>query len=146
VNSSSRHLRVQLDNDHSEDHTAGTRSIIKNYNAPPFQSPVLFETVYSKALKQAGWQVIRESHSADATVTAHYAAGDRDLWACLHGGGGDYSIQVADEGDLAAHSIAIAMSPSRHSVRFRQIHHPRRFRTRPPKGPRNPECPARFET
>jgi outer membrane protein OmpA-like peptidoglycan-associated protein len=95
-------VNVQLDSDHSEDRIAGMGSIIKNYNAPPFPSPVLFETVYSKALKQAGWKVIRESHSADAAVTAHYAAGERDLWAYLHGGGGDYFIQVADEGDLAA--------------------------------------------
>lgn len=38
----------------------------------------------------------------DAAVTAHYAAGNRNLWAYVHGGGGDYTIQVADEGNLAA--------------------------------------------
>lgn len=95
-------VNVQLDNDHSEDQIAGTGSIVKNYNAPPFQSPVLFETVYSNAFKQAGWKVIRESHGADAAVTAHYAAGGRNIWAYLHGGGDDFTIQVADEGDLAA--------------------------------------------
>ena len=95
-------VNVQLDKDHSEDQVAGTGSIVKHYNAPPFQSPVLFETVYSSALTKAGWKVIRETHSADAAVTAHYAVGDRNLWAYLHGGGEDYSIEVADEGDLAA--------------------------------------------
>ena len=95
-------VNVKLDPDHSEDQIAGTGSIMKFYNAPPFQSPILFETVYSNAFKQAGWKVISESHGADAAVTAHYAAGARNIWAYVHGGGDDISIQIADEGDLAA--------------------------------------------
>jgi OOP family OmpA-OmpF porin len=95
-------VNVQLDTDHSEDQIAGAGSIIKNYKAPPFQSPVLFETVYSNAFRQAGWKVLRESHGSDAAVTAHYANGGRNIWAYLHGGGDEFIIQVADEGDLAS--------------------------------------------
>jgi len=94
-------VTVDLDKDHSEDQVAGTGSITKSYNAPPFESPVLFVTVYSDALTRAGWKIVRVSHSADAAVTAHYAAGGRNIWAYLHGGGDSYTITVADEGDLA---------------------------------------------
>jgi len=95
-------VTVDLDKEHYEDQVAGTGSTSKSYNAPPFESPVLFQTVYSDALTRAGWKVVHAAHSADAVVIAHYAAGARNIWAYLHGGGGDYTITVADEGDLAA--------------------------------------------
>ncbi len=95
-------VTVDLDKGQQEDEVAGTGSITKGYNAPPFESPILFVTVYSDALTRAGWKVVHVSHSADAVVVAHYSAGARNLWAYLHGGGGDYTITVADEGNLAA--------------------------------------------
>jgi outer membrane protein OmpA-like peptidoglycan-associated protein len=95
-------VNVDLDKDHQEDQVAGTGSTTKSYSAPPFESPILFVTVYSDALTRAGWKVVHVSHSADAVVVAHYAAGARNIWAYLHGGGGDYTITVADEGNLAA--------------------------------------------
>jgi OmpA-OmpF porin, OOP family len=95
-------VTVYLDKDHSEEQVAGTGSITKGYNAPPFESPILFVTVYSDALTRAGWKVVNTSHGTDAVVVAHYAAGVRNIWAYLHGGGGDYTITVGDEADLAA--------------------------------------------
>jgi OOP family OmpA-OmpF porin len=95
-------VTVDLDKGESEERFVGAGSIFKTYSAPPFQSPVLFQTVYSTALAQAGWKVVHVAHGGDAVVAAHYAAGSRNIWAYLHGGGGDYSISVANEGDLAA--------------------------------------------
>lgn len=95
-------VTVDLGKDQQEEQVAGIGSITKAYNAPPFESPVLFQTVYSTALTKAGWKVTHVSHSADAVVIAHYAVGARNLWAYLHGGGADYTISVANEGDLAA--------------------------------------------
>jgi outer membrane protein OmpA-like peptidoglycan-associated protein len=46
--------------------------------------------------------VVHAVHAGDAVVIAHYAAGSRNLWAYLHGGGGEYTITVANEVDLAA--------------------------------------------
>lgn len=94
-------VTVDLDNGQQEDQVAGTGSITKAYSAPPFESPIMFVTVYSDALTRAGWKVVHVSHSADAVVVAHYAVGARNIWAYLHGGGGDYTIMVADEGNLA---------------------------------------------
>ena len=95
-------VTVDLDKGQQEDEVAGTGSITKGYNAPPFESPIMFVTIYSNGLTQAGWKVVHVSHSADAVVVAHYAAGTRNIWAYLHGGGADYTITVADEGNLAA--------------------------------------------
>jgi OmpA-OmpF porin, OOP family len=95
-------VTVDLGNGQSEEQVAGIGSIFKAYNAPPFESPVLFQTVYSAALAQAGWKVVHATHSGDAVVIAHYAAGSRNIWAYLHGGGAEYTITVANEGDLAA--------------------------------------------
>lgn len=76
-------VTVDLGNGQQEEQVAGIGSIIKAYNAPPFPSPVLFQTVYSTALVQAGWKVVHAAHSADAVVIAHYAAGSRNIWAYL---------------------------------------------------------------
>jgi outer membrane protein OmpA-like peptidoglycan-associated protein len=95
-------VTVDLDKGQQEDEVAGTGSITKGYNAPPFESPIMFVTIYSNGLTQAGWKVVHVSHSADAVVVAHYAVGTRNIWAYLHGGGADYTITVADEGNLAA--------------------------------------------
>jgi OmpA-OmpF porin, OOP family len=95
-------VTVDLDKGQSEDEFAGMGSIVKAYIAPPFQSPILFQTIYSTALTQAGWKVVHAVHGGDALVIAHYTAGTRNIWAYLHGGGDDYTITIANEGDLAA--------------------------------------------
>jgi len=81
--------------------------IVKDYIEPPGLSTVLFVSQYHNALVKAGWTIIQESAGAsqtDATLTAHYSKNGRNIWAYLHNGGGNYSIQVGDAGaqsDLA---------------------------------------------
>lgn len=82
----------------------GTEYIVKYYGNLPTVSTVAFVAAYRDALAAAGWTIISENHGSDATLTAHYAKGTRDLWAYLHMGGEEYSIKVADAGsdsDLA---------------------------------------------
>jgi outer membrane protein OmpA-like peptidoglycan-associated protein len=108
-NSSSRETgskTVQLPGS-GEDQVVGNGYIVKAYNQPFGLSPVYFVAQYHNALAKAGWTIISETSGAsqtDATVTAHYARNGRNIWAYLHDGGGDYTIQVADAGaadDLA---------------------------------------------
>ncbi|MBV9991742.1 MAG: OmpA family protein [Alphaproteobacteria bacterium] len=90
-----------------EPQVVGNGYLVRNYNEPPGLSTVLFVSQYHNALTKAGWTIIQESAGAsqtDATLTAHYAKNGRNIWAYLHNGGGNYSIQVADAGaadDLA---------------------------------------------
>ena len=80
-----------------EQQPVGSGSITKFYSLPPaLNSGLLFVTVYRDALTQAGWTITREIDKE--LLNAHYAANGRDIWAYLHGGGEDYSIQVADAG------------------------------------------------
>jgi outer membrane protein OmpA-like peptidoglycan-associated protein len=68
---------------------------------PAYQSPLFIFTVYRDALTQAGWKIVHEVQSvngADMVLSAHYSAGERDIWATLHGGGETYSVEVADVG------------------------------------------------
>jgi len=74
-------VTVDLGKGQSEDQVAGLGSITKACSAPPLQSPVLVQTVYSAALTQAGWKVVHAAHGADALVIAHYAAGTRNYRA-----------------------------------------------------------------
>src|SRR5262249_16221582 len=56
---------------------------------------------YREALTLGGWTVIEMSqglNQSDAVLTAHYAKGERDIWAMLHGTPAEYSITVADAG------------------------------------------------
>jgi len=95
-------IDVDVDKNTSEKQVVGSGSIIKAYTLPPsLGTTVLFATVYHEALTQAGWTIVQQiqnPHSADAVINAHYNANGRDLWASLHSGGGDYTIQVADVG------------------------------------------------
>jgi outer membrane protein OmpA-like peptidoglycan-associated protein len=89
-----------------EQQIVGNGSFTKTYNAPAGVSNLLFVTAYHTALTKAGWTIVSESqgvHQADATMLAHYAKNNRDIWAYLHNGGDSYTIQVADTGaaDLA---------------------------------------------
>ncbi len=82
---------------------AANSSIKKSYSAAAgLGSNALFATVYQAALTKAGWtitQLIEGPTGADASLTAHYTANGRNLWAYLHNdGGGQYLIQVADLG------------------------------------------------
>ena len=82
----------------------GTGSIVKFYANLPTVSTLAFVNAYHDGLTKAGWTIISQNRGADATLTAHYAAHGRDLWAYLHMGGEEYSIKVADVGannDLA---------------------------------------------
>src|SRR5208283_122094 len=57
--------------------------------------------VYREALTQAGWTIVHQIqgiHATDAVLNAHYNSNGRDIWAALHSGGADYTIQVADAG------------------------------------------------
>ncbi|QBB70868.1 OmpA family protein [Pseudolysobacter antarcticus] len=82
----------------------GSGFIVKYYANLPTVSTVAFINAYHDALIKAGWTILSQNHGSDATLTAHYAAHGRDLWAYLHMGGEEYSIKVADVGsndDLA---------------------------------------------
>lgn len=64
-------------------------------------SQVQFSAIYGPALKEAGWTIVR---SWNGGFLGHYTKNGRDVWAYLHGGGGDIAIKVSDAGkdDLAA--------------------------------------------
>jgi outer membrane protein OmpA-like peptidoglycan-associated protein len=64
-------------------------------------SQVQFSAIYGPALKEAGWTIVR---SWTGAFLAHYTKNGRDVWAYLHGGGGDIAFKVSDAGaeDLAA--------------------------------------------
>lgn len=81
----------------------GNGSIKKFYTVPSTVSNALFASVYQDALKQAGWAVIQVSqglHQSDASVTAHYTANGRDIWASLQLHGDSLLVQVADAGAM----------------------------------------------
>jgi OmpA-OmpF porin, OOP family len=87
-----------------EQQIVGNGSITKSYTPPAGLSNLLFVTSYHTALAKAGWTIVSESqgvHQADATLLAHYTRNDRDIWAYLHNGGDNCTIQVADAGAAA---------------------------------------------
>jgi OOP family OmpA-OmpF porin len=82
----------------------GTGFIVKFYANLPNVSTLAFVNAYHDALTKAGWTIVSQNRGSDATLTAHYAAHGRDIWAYLHMGSEEYSIKVADVGadsDLA---------------------------------------------
>lgn len=99
----------------SEELTAvGSAIVRRDYQGPKDLSNLLLATAYRDALKAAGWTIVESSqglHQSDVAITAHYAANGRDIWAYLHGGGSEYSIQVADAG---ATDLAGALAKSCH--------------------------------
>jgi OmpA-OmpF porin, OOP family len=85
-----------------EKRAVGSGSITKSYTVPDgLRSGVLFCDVYREALLQAGWTIVHDVRQEE--LTAHYGRDGRDIWAYLHSGAENYTIQVADEGaeDLA---------------------------------------------
>ena len=90
----------------------GTSSIIKFYANLPTVSTLAFVNAYHEALSKAGWTIISQNRGSDATLTAHYAAHGRDLWAYLHMGGEEYSIKVADV--VANNDLAKQLTKSCH--------------------------------
>jgi hypothetical protein len=71
-----------------EPQLVGTGVITKDYAAPPGLSNLQFATVYHDALVKGGWTVVGQSqhmNQSDASITAHYTKGTRDIWAVLHG-------------------------------------------------------------
>jgi OmpA-OmpF porin, OOP family len=93
---------VDVDKNTREKQVVGSGSVTKSYSLPPpLRSTILFVSVYRDALTQAGWTIVHQVQSingADAVLSAHYNSNGRDIWATLHDGGGDYTIQVADAG------------------------------------------------
>ncbi|MEO5624375.1 MAG: OmpA family protein [Dokdonella sp.] len=90
--------------DSNETLVVGSGFIVKFYANLPTVSTLAFVNAYHEGLSKAGWTILSQNHGSDATLTAHYAAHGRDLWAYLHMGGEEYSIKVADVGadsDLA---------------------------------------------
>jgi OOP family OmpA-OmpF porin len=67
-------------------------------------SYALFLTEYRDALTKAGWEIVDESSSGDASMHAHFTKNGRNVWAYLHINVDGYDISVADAGatDLAA--------------------------------------------
>ena len=98
-----------------EDQLVGTDSITKTYARNAGLSPLQFETVYHDALVKAGWEIIDQTEGishTDAAITAHYAKNGRNIWAYLHLGSEDYTLQVADSG--AVSDIARTMAKDCH--------------------------------
>jgi OOP family OmpA-OmpF porin len=84
-----------------ETQVVGKSAIVKFYGNAPGISTIAFVTAYHDAMTKAGWTIISQGagvRQSDATLTAHYAANGRDIWAYLHMGGEEYSIKVADAG------------------------------------------------
>lgn len=95
-------VTVDLDKENHEQRAVGAGTFTRSYQVPnALSAPVLFFDVYHDALVQAGWIIVHQIqgvNAADAVLIAHYSHDGRDIWAMLHGGGGSYSIQVADAG------------------------------------------------
>ena len=94
-------MLVPASQDSHELQAVGSGRFRKDYTAPAGISTLLFVTVYREAFTKAGWIVVHQSqgiHQGDATMTAHYAANGRDIWANLHNLGIGYEIEVADAG------------------------------------------------
>lgn len=94
-------MLVPVNQDGHELQAVGSGRIRKDYTAPAGISTLLFVTVYRDALTKAGWTLVHQSqgiHQGDATMTAHYAANGRDIWANLHNQGNGYEMEVADAG------------------------------------------------
>jgi outer membrane protein OmpA-like peptidoglycan-associated protein len=94
-------MLVPASQDSHELQAVGSGRFRKDYTAPAGISTLLFVTVYREAFTKAGWTIVHQSqgiHQGDATMTAHYAANGRDIWASLHNLGNDYQIEVADAG------------------------------------------------
>ncbi len=96
-------MEVSLDGS-DQAQVVGTGYIVKYYANLPTVSRLAFVNAYHDALSKAGWTIIPQNSVGSSTLTAHYAAHGRDLWAYLNIGGEEYSIKVADVGannDLA---------------------------------------------
>ncbi|MBF0612586.1 MAG: OmpA family protein [Magnetococcales bacterium] len=94
-------MRVQLEEE-AEEQVVGMGVYNKRYeSAAGGLSNLQFATLYREALESAGWRVVRVGqglNKANAEILGHYDKDGRDIWAYLHGGGGEYSMDVADVG------------------------------------------------
>ncbi len=83
----------------SDPEVVATHTIGKDYELEGM-STLQFVELYHDALVKAGWTIFDQSQGldqTDGTITAHYGAGQRNLWAYLHGTPGGYSIRVGEE-------------------------------------------------
>ncbi|MEO8360232.1 MAG: OmpA family protein [Vicinamibacteria bacterium] len=88
-------------------------SVSRAYSRPPDVSNLSFVTMYRGALSKAGWDIVEESadlNQSDAFLTAHYAKGERNIWAYLHIGG-EIGIKVAD---VSSSNLAAALKRDCH--------------------------------
>ena len=102
-----------------KDEIVASSSIERGY-ALDGLSNALFTAVYHDGLMKAGWEVVDERVSADATVLAHYSKKGRNIWARLHNANGGYDIDVADQGgsDQLKESLASACHIALYGVLF----------------------------
>ena len=71
----------------------------KDYELPGL-SPLQFVEVYHDAMVKAGWTIFDQSPdlgSSDATITAHYGAGHRNIWTYMHVTPGAFTIKVGEQ-------------------------------------------------
>ncbi len=83
----------------SDPQEVATHTIGKDYELEGMSTLQFVET-YHNALVKAGWTIFDQSQGldqTDATLTAHYGVGQRNLWAYLHGTPGGYSIRIGEE-------------------------------------------------
>jgi OOP family OmpA-OmpF porin len=95
ANESTTPFWVKLPGASSPEHIADT-SLSRRYERPRSLSNLEFVTAYHDALTKAGWEIIAQTNSGDATLTAHYGKNGRSLWAYLHIDYGAFVINVAD--------------------------------------------------
>lgn len=73
--------------------------VAKDYELPGL-SPIQFVEVYHDALVKAGWTIFDQSPEigqSDATITAHYGAGHRNLWTYMHVTPGAFTLKVGEQ-------------------------------------------------
>jgi len=81
----------------SQAEVVASGSMIKAYKPADGVSLTEWFTLYQNALPKAGWTIINQSVSGDASITAHYGQNGRNIWAYLHMDADGYSLQVGDE-------------------------------------------------
>lgn len=85
----------------TEPRLVGSGIVYRNYAGPTTLSRLQFATDHRAALTAAGWGIVYPPAGQDDSglIIAHYAKGERDLWARItYEHGAQVSIQVADVG------------------------------------------------
>ena len=83
----------------SEPEIVASQPVSKDYELEGL-STLQFVEVYHDAMVKAGWTIFDQSQGldqSDATITAHYGAGHRNLWTYMHATPGSYNIKVGEQ-------------------------------------------------